>query len=155
MKTVCTPCKEAYSSMSCKTLPDSVFFLTNSVFANVECEGSLSFLGFALLNIVLSFLSNYLYSLRHQQRRMLLKLPRYTKSGMESAAWRTEFYKFLSLTTLAQLVYLFTVVFIITTNLWQLLIMVFATTASEYVLYEMGFLKADKYDLLTTRVDIG
>ena len=141
--------------MSCKTLPDSVFFLTNSVFANVECSGSLSFLGFALLNTVLSFLSNYLYSLRHQQRRMLLKLPRYTESGMESAAWRTEFYKFLSLTTLAQLVYLFTVVFIITTNLWQLLIMVFATTASEYVLYEMGFLKADKYDLLTTRVDIG
>lgn len=141
--------------MSCKALPDSVFFLTNSVFANVECEGSLSFLGFVLLNIVLSFLSNYLYSLRHQQRRMLLKLPRYTSTGMESAAWRTEFYKFLSLTTLAQLVYLVTVVFIITTNLWQLLVMVFATTASEYVLYEMGFLKADKYDLLTTRVDIG
>jgi len=86
---------------------------------------------------------------------MLLKLPRYTAAGVEAAAWRTEFYKFLSLTTAAQLVYLFTVVFIITTNLWQLLIMVFATTASEYVLYEMGFLKADKYDLLTTRMDIG
>ena len=141
--------------MSCKTLPDSYFFLTNSVFANVECSGSLSFLGFALLNILSAFLSNYLYSLRHQQRRMLLKLPRYTASGMESAAWRTEFYKFLSLTTVAQLVYLFTVVFIITTNLWQLLIMVVATTVSEYVLYEMGFLKADKYDLLTTRMDIG
>ena len=64
-------------------------------------------------------------------------------------------HKFLSLTTAAQLVYLFMLVFIITTNLWQLLIMVVATNASEYVLYEMCFLKADKYDLLTTRMDIG
>jgi hypothetical protein len=141
--------------MSCKAVSDSTFFSTESVFATVECSGALAFFGFALLNTVSAFLSNYLYSLRHQQRRMLLKLPRYTGAGLESAAWRTEFYKFLSLTTASQLVYLFTVVFIITTNLWQLLIMVLASTASEYVLYELGFLKADKYDLLTTRVDIG
>ena len=140
--------------MSCASIPESSFFSTYSVFANVRCDGSLAFLGFTILNIVTSFLSNYLYSLRHQQRRMLLKIPRYASGGMESERWRTEFYKFLTLTAASQVVYIITVVFIITTNLWQLLIMVVATTSSEYVLYEFNYLKPDKYDLLTTREDL-
>lgn len=146
--------------MSCASIAESSFFSTYSVFANVRCDGSLAFLGFTILNIVMSFLSNYLYSLRHQQRRMLLKLPRYVGGGarglgeMESERWRTEFYKFLTLTAAAQVVYIITVVFIITTNLWQLLIMVMATTSSEYILYEFNFLKPDKYDLVTTREDL-
>jgi len=140
--------------MSCENLPDSQFFSTTSVFANVQCDGSLAFLGFALLNIVATFLSNYTYSLRHQQRRMLLKIPRYDRQQRESDRWRTEFYKFLSLTAVSQVVYIVTVVFIITTNLWQLLVMVLATTSSEYVLYEFGFLKPDKYDRLSDREDL-
>ena len=82
---------------------------------------------------------------------MLLKVPRYV-GGRESDRWRNEFYKFLYLTAAAQVVYLVQVVFIITTNLWQLLIMVIASTASDYVLYEFDYVTADKYD--TVREDI-
>ena len=137
--------------MSCNTIEDSTFFSSTSVFATVECTGSLAFLGFTLLNIVSAFLSNYVFSLRQQQRRMLLKVPRYNV-GRESDRWRTEFYKFLYLTAAAQAIYIVHVVFIITTNLWQLLIMVIASTASDYILYEFDYVKADKYD--TIRDDI-
>jgi hypothetical protein len=137
--------------MSCNTIEDSTFFSSTSVFATVECTGSLAFLGFTLLNIVSAFLSNYVFSLRQQQRRMLLKVPRYI-AGRESDRWRTEFYKFLYLTAAAQSIYIVQVVFIITTNLWQLLIMVVASTASDYILYEFDYVKADKYD--TIRDDI-
>ena len=137
--------------MSCNTVEDSTFFSSTSVFATVECTGSLAFLGFTLLNIVSAFLSNYVFSLRQQQRRMLLKVPRYI-AGRESDRWRTEFYKFLYLTAAAQSIYIVQVVFIITTNLWQLLIMVVASTASDYILYEFDYVKADKYD--TIRDDI-
>ena len=137
--------------MSCNAIEDSTFFSSTSVFATVECTGSLAFLGFTLLNIVSAFLSNYVFSLRQQQRRMLLKVPRYI-AGRESDRWRTEFYKFLYLTAAAQSIYIVQVVFIITTNLWQLLIMVVASTASDYILYEFDYVKADKYD--TIRDDI-
>lgn len=137
--------------MSCNAVEDSTFFSSTSVFATVECTGSLAFLGFTLLNIVSAFLSNYVFSLRQQQRRMLLKVARYI-AGRESDRWRTEFYKFLYLTAAAQSIYIVQVVFIITTNLWQLLIMVVASTASDYILYEFDYVKADKYD--TIRDDI-
>jgi len=137
--------------MSCNAIEDSTFFSSTSVFATVECTGSLAFLGFTLLNIVTAFLSNYVFSLRQQQRRMLLKVPRYV-AGRESDRWRNEFYKFLYLTAAAQSVYIVQVVFIITTNLWQLLIMVVASTASDYTIYEFDYIKADKYD--TIRDDI-
>tara|TARA_B100000902_G_scaffold203320_1_gene193897 strand:+ start:356 stop:772 length:417 start_codon:yes stop_codon:yes gene_type:complete len=137
--------------MSCSAIEDSTFFSSTSVFATIECTGSLAFLGFTLLNIVSAFLSNYVFSLRQQQRRMLLKVPRYI-AGRESDRWRNEFYKFLYLTAAAQAIYIVQVVFIITTNLWQLLIMVVASTASDYILYEFDYVKADKYD--TIRDDI-
>ena len=137
--------------MSCNAVEGSTFFSSTSVFATVECTGSLAFLGFTLLNIVTTFLSNYVFSLRQQQRRMLLKVARYI-AGRESDRWRTEFYKYLYLTAAAQAIYIVQVVFIITTNLWQLLIMVVASTASDYILYEFDYVKADKYD--TIRDDI-
>lgn len=140
--------------MSCQTIEESSFFKTTSIFANVECSGTAAFLGFTILNIVAAFLSNYVFSLRQQQRRMLLKVPRYV-AGRESDRWRTEFYKFLYLTAAAQSVNLIQVIFIITTNLWQLLIMVAASTASDYILYELNYVTADKYDTLNTiREDI-
>lgn len=138
--------------MSCQAIEGSSFFETKSIFANVECTGTPAFLGFTLLNIVAAFLSNYVFSLRQQQRRMLLKVPRY-QAGQESDRWRTEFYKFLYLTAAAQAVYLVQVVFIITTNLWQLLIMVAASTASDYLLYEYNFVTTDKYDTLSALSD--
>lgn len=138
--------------MSCQPIEGSSFFDTKSIFANVECEGTPAFLGFTLLNIVAAFLSNYVFSLRQQQRRMLLKVPRYM-AGRESDRWRNEFYKFLYLTAAAQAVYLVQVVFIITTNLWQLLIMVAASTASDYLLYEYNFVTTDKYDTLSALSD--
>ena len=137
--------------MSCSAIEGSTFFSTNSIFATIECTGTLAFLGFTLLNIVTAFLSNYVFSLRQQQRRMLLKVARYI-AGRESDRWRTEFYKFLYLTAAAQAIYIVQVVFIITTNLWQLLIMVVASTASDYILYEFDYVKSDKYD--TIRDDI-
>ena len=73
--------------MSCQPIEGSSFFETKSIFANVECEGTPAFLGFTLLNIVAAFLSNYVFSLRQQQRRMLLKVPRYM-AGRESDRWR-------------------------------------------------------------------
>ena len=139
--------------MSCSAIEDSTFLSTNSVFATVECTGALAFLGFTLLNIASAFLSNYVFSLRQQQRRMLLKVPRYV-AGRESDRWRTEFYKFLYLTAAAQSVYIVQVVFIITTSLWQLLIMVLASTASDYTIYEFDYVKTDKYDTLSDREDI-
>lgn len=84
---------------------------------------------------------------------MLLKVPRY-QSGRESDRWRNEFYKFVYLTAAAQIVYLVQVIFIITTNLWQLLIMVAASTASDYLLYEYDFVTSDKYDTISDREDI-
>lgn len=139
--------------MSCSAIEGSTFFSTNSIFATIECTGALAFLGFTVLNIVTAFLSNYVFSLRQQQRRMLLKVPRYV-AGRESDRWRTEFYKFLYLTAAAQSVYIVQVVFIITTSLWQLLIMVVASTASDYTIYEFDYVKADKYDTLSDREDI-
>lgn len=139
--------------MSCQAIEGSSFFDTKSIFANVECTGTPAFLGFTILNIVSAFLSNYVFSLRQQQRRMLLKVPRYI-AGRESDRWRNEFYKFVYLTAAAQVVYLVQVVFIITTNLWQLLIMVIASTASDYLLYEYDFVTSDKYDTLSDRDDI-
>lgn len=139
--------------MSCSAIEGSTFFSTNSIFATIECTGALAFLGFTVLNIVTAFLSNYVFSLRQQQRRMLLKVPRYV-AGRESDRWRTEFYKFLYLTAAAQSVYIVQVVFIITTSLWQLLIMVVASTASDYAIYEFDYVKADKYDTLSNREDI-
>ena len=139
--------------MSCQAIEGSSFFDTTSIFANVECTGTPAFLGFTILNIVAAFLSNYVFSLRQQQRRMLLKVPRY-QSGRESDRWRNEFYKFVYLTAAAQVVYLVQVIFIITTNLWQLLIMVAASTTSDYLLYEYDFVTSDKYDTLSNREDI-
>ena len=139
--------------MSCSTIEASTFLSTNSIFATVECTGSLAFLGFTVLNITSAFLSNYVFSLRQQQRRMLLKVPRYV-AGRESDRWRTEFYKFLYLTAAAQSIYIVQVVFIITTSLWQLLIMVAASTASDYIIYELDYVKADKYDTISDRADI-
>ena len=137
--------------MSCQATEGSLFFDTVSVFANVECTGTAAFLGFAVLNILAAFFSNWVFSLRQQQRRMLLKIPRYVGTK-ESDRWRNEFYKFLTITAAAQAVYLVQVVFIITTNLWQLLIMVIASTASDYLLYEFNYVTTDKYD--TVREDI-
>lgn len=139
--------------MSCQAIEGSSFFDTTSIFATVECTGTPAFLGFTILNIVAAFLSNYVFSLRQQQRRMLLKVPRY-QSGRESDRWRNEFYKFVYLTAAAQVVYLVQVIFIITTNLWQLLIMVAASTASDYILYEFNYVTSDKYDTISNRDDI-
>lgn len=139
--------------MSCQATEGSLFFETVSVFANVECTGAPAFIGFAVLNILAAFFSNWVFSLRQQQRRMLLKIPRYS-GNIESDRWRTEFYKFLTITAAAQAVNLIQVIFIITSNLWQLLIMVLASTASDYLLYEFNYVTADKYDTISDRVDI-
>lgn len=140
--------------MSCQEIKGSNFFKTTSIFANLECSGGLAFLGFTILNIFVAFISNYIISLRTQQRRMLLMVPRYYNNNKESDVWRKEFYKFLYYTAASQLVYLFQVIFIITTNLWQLLILVIASTASDYFLYEFDFLQSDKYGRLSDRDDI-
>lgn len=139
--------------MSCQEIPGSNFFKTTSIFANLECSGGIAFLSFTILNIVVAFISNYIISLRTQQRRMLLMVPRYY-NNKESDVWRNEFYKFLYYTAASQLVYLLQVIFIITTNLWQLLILVIASTASDYFLYEFDFLQSDKYGRLSDRDDI-
>lgn len=139
--------------MSCQEIEGSKFFSTTSIFANVECSGTPAFLVFTVINVVVAFLSNYVISLRTQQRRMLLMVPRYVNQK-ESNIWRNEFYKFLYYTAASQLVYLLQVIFIITTNLWQLLILVIASTVSDYVLYEFDFLQSDKYGRLSDRDDI-
>ena len=134
--------------MSCKVIEDSNFFSTKSIFANAECDTGLAFFFFAILNILVSFLSNYLYTLRHQQRRMLLKVPRFDIAGKESDRWRNNFYKFLYLTLASQSVYIVQVIFIITSSLWQLLIMVVSATLSDWFLYEYSYVQSDKYDRL-------
>jgi hypothetical protein len=139
--------------MSCR-IQDSEFFLFTSSLANAKCDGVVAFVGFSLINIIIAFLSTYIYSIRHQQRRMLLKIDRYDSQKAETEQWRGEFYRFLTLTAISQVVYILSVVFIINTNLWQLLIMIVATTASEYILYKYNFIKGDKYDRLTMRDDI-
>ena len=141
-------------TMSCQIQQDSEFFLFTSSLANAKCDGVVAFVGFSLINIIIAFLSTYIYSIRHQQRRMLLKIDRYDSQKAETEQWRGEFYRFLTLTAISQVIYILNVVFIITTNLWQLLIMILATTASEYVLYQFDFIKGDKYDRLTMRDDI-
>ena len=140
--------------MSCKTIEDSTFFSTNSVFANIECTGSAAFLGFTVLNILTAFASNYVFTLRQQQRRMLLKVPRFEPSGRESDRWRNNFQKFLYLTAASQSVYIIQVVFIITTSLWQLLVLVIASTVSDWILYEYSYVTTDKYHTLRMRDDI-
>lgn len=141
-------------TMSCQIQGDSEFFLFTSSLANAKCDGAIAFVGFSLINIIIAFLSTYIYSIRQQQRRMLLKIDRYDGRNTETEQWRGEFYRFLTLTAISQVVYILNVVFIITTNLWQLLIMILATTASEYVLYYYNFIKSDKYDRVTNRDDI-
>ena len=145
--------KSQEGKMSCSAIENSNFFGTKSVFANYECTGSLAFLAFTILNIVTAFFSNYVFSLRQQQRRMLLKVPRYFGAN-ESERWRTEFYKFLYLTTGSQVVYIVQVVLIVNTSLWQLVIMIVASTFTDYLLYEFQFIKSDKYDTITDRDDI-
>lgn len=140
--------------MSCSTIQSSKFFTTESVFANVECTGGAAFLLFAILNSLTAFLSNYVFTLRQQQRRMLLKVPRFEPSGRESDRWRSNFQKFLYLTAASQTVYIVQVVFIITTSLWQLLVLVIASTISDWILYEYSFVTTDKYHMLKMRDDI-
>ena len=140
--------------MSCSTIESSNFFTTNSVFANIECTGGIAFLLFTILNSLTAFLSNYVFTLRQQQRRMLLKVPRFEPSGRESDRWRSNFQKFLYLTAASQSVYVIQVVFIITTSLWQLLVLVIASTVSDWILYEYSYVTTDKYHMLRTRDDI-
>ena len=139
--------------MSCTAIESSNFFSSNSVFANVECEGSFAFLGFTVLNVLVAFFSNYVFTLRQQQRRMLLKVPRF-EAGRESDRWRNNFHKFLYLTAASQTIYVVQVVFIITTSLWQLLVLVIASTVTDWILYEYSYVTTDKYDMLRVRDDI-
>ena len=140
--------------MSCSTIESSNFFTTDSVFANIECTGGIAFLLFTILNSLTAFLSNYVFTLRQQQRRMLLKVPRFEPSGRESDRWRSNFQKFLYLTAASQSVYVIQVVFIITTSLWQLLVLVIASTISDWILYEYSYVTTDKYHMLRRRDDI-
>jgi hypothetical protein len=139
--------------MSCTAIESSNFFSSKSVFANVECKGSFAFLGFTVLNVLVAFFSNYVFTLRQQQRRMLLKVPRF-ESGRESDRWRSNFHKFLYLTAASQTIYVVQVVFIITTSLWQLLVLVIASTVTDWILYEYSYVTTDKYDMLRVRDDI-
>ena len=136
------------TNMSCKIIEGSNFFSTKSIFANAECDTSVAFFFFAVLNILVSFLSNYLYTLRQQQRRMLLKVQRFEVAGKESDRWRSNFQKFLYFTLASQSVYIVQVIFIITSSLWQLLIMVVSATLSDWFLYEYSYVRSDKYDRL-------
>jgi len=141
---------------SCTSDENPSLFSTDSKFAGYTCVHFSAFLGFAVLNALMSYISIFIRTRRSQQQRMIqIHIPRYI-NGKENPEWRSHFYSFIFLVGLSNIIYLINFLLIATSNIYQMLIMVIASMTAYFFMYELNMIEgdADLRDVGEGRIDL-